>query len=198
MIPEQFTTELDSLHRDSITRWKQHPLQLTQHGFLRIVEENHAFNYQLWHEEDKARRDDMGSEFVYQAKRNIDHFNQQRNNYMELMDKQLQQDLQPMDPTTNCPVNSETPGMIIDRLSILTLKHYHMAIQTTRSDVDSTHRESCQLKLDLIQNQRNQLLVCLTEFLQAILDKKRTYRLYHQLKMYNDKTLNPELYLSGE
>lgn len=198
MTPEQLTIELDALHRNSITHWKQNPIQLTQQGFLRIAEENHAFNYQLWHEEDKARRDDMGAEFVYQAKRNIDHFNQQRNNCMELMDKQLQQELQPVDPTPNCPVNSETPGMIIDRLSILTLKHYHMAVQTLRHDVDSAHRERCQLKLDLIESQRNQLLVCLTEFLQAILDKKRTYRLYHQLKMYNDKTLNPELYLSGE
>ena len=194
MNPEQITTKLDILHRDSVAHWKQHPIQLTQHGFLRLAEENHSFNFQLWHEEDKARRDDMGAEFVYHAKRNIDHFNQQRNNCMELMDKQLQQELQPINPTKNCPVNSETPGMIIDRLSILTLKHYHMTLQTIRSDVDDAHRECCQLKLDLIKNQRNQLLLCLTVFLQEILDKKRTYRLYHQLKMYNDKTLNPELY----
>ena len=195
MNPKQIISELDHLHRDSIIHWKQHPIELRHQGLLRLAEENHSFNYQLWHEEDKARRDDMGAEFVYLAKRNIDHFNQQRNNCMEKMDKWLQQELRPADPTTeNCPVNSETPGMIIDRLSILTLKHYHMAIQTIRQDVDETHRERCQLKLTQIQNQRDQLLICLTLFLQEILDKKRTYRLYHQLKMYNDKTLNPELY----
>lgn len=195
MNPKQIISELDHLHRDSIIHWKQYPIQLKHQGLLRLVEENHSFNYQLWHEEDRARREDMGAEFVYLAKRNIDHFNQQRNNCMEKMDKWLQQELQPADPTAeNCPVNSETPGMIIDRLSILTLKHYHMAIQTIRQDVDEAHRECCQIKLTQIENQRDQLLICLTLFLQEILDKKRTYRLYHQLKMYNDKTLNPELY----
>lgn len=195
MNPQQLTNQLETLHRETIIRWKQGSVQLTQQGFLKIVEENHAYNYQLWHEEDKARRDDKGAEFVYHAKRNIDHFNQQRNNCMEKMDQWLQQALQPVDAvTTDCPVNSETPGMMIDRLSILSLKHYHMALQTARQDVDDTHRMNCQSKLELIQHQRNQLLLCLTVFLQEILDKKRTFRLYHQLKMYNDKTLNPELY----
>lgn len=195
MNPEQLIIEIDALHRNSIIDWKKNAIQLKQVDFLKYVEENHAFNYQLWHEEDKARREDMGFEFVYHAKRNIDHFNQQRNNYMEHMDKWLQVHLQPIDPTTSpCPVHSETPGMIIDRLSILTLKHYHMALQTVREDVDDTHRQNCRDKLTLIENQRNQLLSCLQIFLQEILDKTRTYRLYHQLKMYNDKRLNPELY----
>jgi len=196
MKPQQLTNQLETLHRETIIRWKkQGSVQLTQQGFLKIVEENHAYNYRLWHEEDKARRDDKGAEFVYHAKRNIDHFNQQRNNCMEKMDHWLQQALQPADVMIkSCPVNSETPGMIIDRLSILSLKHYHMALQTTRQDVDDNHRTNCQSKLELIDCQRNQLLLCLTAFLQEILDKERTFRLYHQLKMYNDKTLNPELY----
>jgi hypothetical protein len=195
MNPEQTISEIDTLHRDAIIHWKKNAVQLNQTGFLKNVEENHAFNYQLWHEEDKARREDMGFEFVYQAKRKIDHFNQQRNNCMEQIDIWLQAHLNPVDPArTPCPVHSETPGMIIDRLSILTLKHYHMALQTTREDVDDAHRQNCGNKLALIENQRNQLLSCLQEFLQGILDKTRTFKLYHQLKMYNDKRLNPELY----
>lgn len=194
MNPAQTINEIDALHRETIIHWKKNTVQLTQNGFLKHVEENHAFNYQLWHEEDKARRDDMGFEFVYQAKRKIDHFNQQRNNCMEHMDQWLQAHLNPVDPTTPCPVHSETPGMIIDRLSILTLKHYHMMLQTMREDVDEAHRKTCRNKLTLIENQRNQLLCCLQDFLQGILDKTRTFKLYHQLKMYNDKQLNPELY----
>ena len=195
MNPDQIIIKIDTLHRDTIIDWKKNPIQLNQTEFLKSVEENHAFNYQLWHEEDKARREDMGFEFVYRAKRNIDHFNQQRNNCMEQMDKWLQAHLNPVDPlTTPCPVHSETPGMIIDRLSILTLKHYHMALQTTREDVDDAHRQNCRDKLTLVENQRNQLLCCLQAFLQGILDKTRTFKLYHQLKMYNDKRLNPELY----
>ncbi len=195
MTPEQTVTEIEKLHRDAISCWKKNPIILSQQDFLKLVEENHAFNYQLWHEEDKARRDDMGFEFVYNAKRKIDHFNQQRNNCMEKMDEWLHRELKPANPdSTLCPVNSETPGMIIDRLSILSLKHYHMAQQTTRHDVDNEHRQNCQCKLILIENQRNQLSRCLKAFLFDILNQNRTFILYQQLKMYNDKNLNPELY----
>jgi hypothetical protein len=195
MNPEQTILDIATLHRDAIVHWKSNPINTTESGFLALVQSNHAYNYQLWHEEDKARRDDMGFEFVYTAKRNIDHFNQQRNNLMELIDQHLCQQLQPADPNlTTCPIHSETPGMIIDRLSILSLKHYHMKQQTLREDVDSTHRESCHHKLTIISQQKEQLLQCLHVFLQEIIHQKRTFRLYHQLKMYNDKQLNPELY----
>lgn len=198
MNPEQTMNEIGTLHHEAIIRWKQDGVQLHQTGFLKHVEDNHAFNYQLWHEEDKARREDMGFEFVYRAKRNIDHFNQQRNNCMEEMDQWLHVHLDPVDPAIiPCPVHSETPGMIIDRLSILSLKQYHMALQTTRHDVDEDHRQRCQDKLVLIDSQRCQLLQCLQGFLQDILDKQRTFKRYHQLKMYNDKQLNPELYAAS-
>lgn len=195
MNPAQTVTEISALHQEAIIHWKKNGIQLNQTHFLQYVEANHAFNYQLWHEEDKARREDMGFEFVYQAKRRIDHFNQQRNNHMERMDQWLQAHLHPVDPTvTPCPVHSETPGMIIDRLSILSLKHFHMALQTTRKDVDDEHRKNCQDKLILIEHQKKQLLCCLQELLQGILNQTRTFKLYYQLKMYNDKQLNPELY----
>ena len=195
MNANEIVVELEILHRESILLWKENAALPTQVGFLKLVEDNHAFNYQLWHEEDKARRDDKGFEFVYHAKRNIDGFNQQRNNCMELMDKFLYQSLKPVDSTTGiCPVHSETPGMMIDRLSILSLKQYHMTQQTLRSDVGDDHRHTCLHKLALMNHQKNQLLNCLQIFLQEIADKTRTFTLYHQLKMYNDKTLNPELY----
>ena len=158
--------------------------------------QNHAFNFQLWHAEDRARRDDLGHEWVYQAKREIDHCNQQRNNHMEAMDKWLFTQLQPA-VDTNCPVHSETPGMMVDRLSILALKHYHMNLQTTRHDVDEIHRQTCLIKCNTLAEQQKQLLSCLGEFLREITSQKRTFRLYHQYKMYNDPALNPQLYQPG-
>lgn len=193
MKPELFTTELEQLHFNAIIQWKQNPQLRTQSDFLKIAEDNHAFNFQLWHAEDRARRDDMGFEFVYLAKREIDHCNQQRNNCMEMMDEWLYQQLQPENPE-KCPTHSETPGMMIDRLSILALKQYHMALQTSRSDVNEEHRERCLSKLQVITLQQRQLLQCLSEFLQQLIDKKRTFKIYHQFKMYNDPALNPELY----
>lgn len=184
---------ITSLHSTCIVDWKAKKNQSQNQGFYQIVEENHSFNYQLWHAEDKARRDDMGFEFVYQAKREIDFLNQQRNNRMEIMDEWLFKSLEPASPNT-CPVNSESPGMIIDRLSILALKSYHMDLQTKRQEVDNNHRTSCAQKLVIIQEQRAQLALCLEQLVDDIVAQTRTFRIYHQFKMYNDPNLNPELY----
>lgn len=181
------------LHTVSIIKWKATGIEHSHQGFYQLVEENHAYNYQLWHAEDRARRDDMGFEFVYKAKREIDSFNQLRNNRMEAMDEWLFNALRPATPEV-CPVNSESPGMIIDRLSILSLKSFHMAIQTERHDVNEEHRVNCRNKLHTIQIQRDQLTLCLTQLLDEVVNQIRTFRIYHQFKMYNDPALNPQLY----
>lgn len=187
-------TDITHLHRSCITLWKSSGLVFSQQAFLALVEENHAFNYQLWHAEDKARRDDRGHEYVYLAKRDIDHFNQERNNRMEVMDEWLYKTLQPA-MSNQCPVHSETPGMIIDRLSILALKIYYMNLQIQREEVDEAHRQNCQRKWKTLLDQQNQLAQCLQQLIDEIKAKTRTFRVYHQFKMYNDPSLNPQLYL---
>jgi hypothetical protein len=184
---------INSLHRDSIIRWKESGIALCQQNFLALVEENHAFNYELWHAEDRARRNDMGFEFVYLAKREIDECNQQRNNRMEAMDESLFVLLNPPE-SSECPVHSESPGMMIDRLSILALKAYHMELQVLRDDVQASHQQLCQQKLTTILMQQHQLSSCLEQLFAEITAKTRTFRVYHQFKMYNDPTLNPQLY----
>jgi hypothetical protein len=181
------------LHRDAIITWKASGVHASKQDFLRLVEENHAFNYQLWHAEDRARRDDLGHEFVYLAKREIDACNQQRNDRMEAMDVFIMDALKPL-PATQCPVHSETPGMMIDRLSILALKAYHMGAQLERKSVDESHREACRQKLALIMAQKEQLTHCLEELLHDLCCGKRTFCMYYQFKMYNNKNLNPHLY----
>lgn len=188
---------LTSLHKECIERWKESGVDYQQTAIYRLVEENHAFNYQLWHAEDRARRDDMGADFVYQAKREIDGFNQQRNNRMEAMDEWFFQQLKPA-ASSLCPVHSETPGMIIDRLSILSLKSYHMALQTQREDASNEHKQMCAKKLETINQQLQQLSLCLGQLLDEVEKKVRTFRVYHQFKMYNDPNLNPHLYSPKE
>lgn len=190
---QRYAAEIAIVQRECILNWKKNGLILSQQDFLKLVEESHAFNYQLWHAEDRARRDDLGFEFVYQAKREIDHCNQQRNNRMEAMDEWLVNELRPPLPTA-CPVHSETPGMMIDRLSILALKAFHMELQVQRQDADAMHRQTCLRKLQTIEEQQQQLQDCLHQLLLAIINKTRTFRVYHQFKMYNDPALNPELY----
>ena len=186
---------LASLHQQSIESWKKTGVEYKQTSIYQLVEENHAYNYQLWHAEDRARRDDMGADYVYQAKREIDGFNQQRNNRMEAMDEWFFHHLSPS-ASDLCPIHSETPGMIIDRLSILSLKSFHMALQVAREDAGEEHIKNCAEKLSTINQQLNQLNFCLKQLLKEVEGKLRTFKVYHQFKMYNDPNLNPELYLA--
>lgn len=188
-------THITELHDQSIVHWKETGIIKQQTNFYALVEENHSWNFQLWLAEDRARRDDKGFEFVYHAKREIDHHNQQRNNMMEKMDAWLYNILKPSnDP--HCAIHSETPGMIIDRLSILALKIYHMQLQALRQDVELEHQQTCQNKTNTLKAQREQLSQCLSLLFSEINKHQRTFKIYHQFKMYNDPTLNPELYKS--
>jgi hypothetical protein len=185
--------QITTFQHDAIVRWKQTGVQTQETGLMGAIEANHAFNYQLWHAEDRARRNDMGDAFIVTAKREIDACNQQRNNQMEKIDQFMIQSLHPASHLA-CKVHSETPGMMIDRLSILALKIYHMKQQTLRQDVEPSHLEQCQLKLQQLIIQHQQLMDCLIELLNEVQQKTRTFRIYQQHKMYNDPKLNPELY----
>ncbi len=163
-----------------------------QDSFMCLVAENHCRNFRLWHEEDLARRDDLGAEPVRAAKRAIDRYNQQRNDFIEQMDKALVLALCP--PEQGLPFNSETPGMMTDRLSILALKEYHMLEQADRLDASPEHRKNCRAKLDVIRRQRADLSDCLQSLLNEVKAGTRSFRVYFQFKMYNDPSLNPQLY----
>ena len=151
--------EITDLHQTAIHRWHDGPVQIQNKGLLQLIEENHAFNFQLWQAEDRARREDKGHSFVYEAKRAIDHFNQQRNNRMEAIDEYLA-NIITLSVAETCPVHSETPGMIIDRLSILSLKSYHMTAQTTRAGAEESHHQLCKQKLHILHAQQSQLSLC--------------------------------------
>lgn len=190
-----FVDQIINFHQQAIVRWKQTGVQTEAKDFMATVEANHLYNFKLWHAEDRARRTDMGNDYIVLAKREIDACNQQRNNQMEKIDEFIIQSFEPAS-YENCKVHSETPGMMIDRLSILALKIYHMHLQTIRTDVDDQHILQCQQKLNQLNLQRQQLSICLKELLTELVNKTRTFRVYQQHKMYNDPNLNPELYAS--
>lgn len=156
------------------------------------IERNHRMNFDLWHEEDIARRDDLGAERVRQAKRQIDRYNQARNDAMEQIDIWIQSQLQGIEGRGH--LHSETPGMIIDRLSILSLKHYHMAEEAQRQSATLEHRQRCGAKVQVITVQISDLKDCLQDLLQQLAVGERRFKLYKQFKMYNDPSLNPQLY----
>ena len=95
-------------------------------------------------------------------------------------------------------MNSETPGSIIDRLSINALKIYHMDEELHRLDVTDEHRKKCSGKLSVLQDQRNDLKKSLETLLVDLSSGKKRLKVYQQMKMYNDENLNPVLYQKGK
>lgn len=184
-----------ALQRKLVSDWHQSdtPAVNKTDGFLLLVEENSLRNYTLWHHEDDARRDDMGFEFVYKAKRAIDAANQQRNDFIEKMDKALYAAVgENFGEATQ--MNTETPGMSIDRLSILSLKEYHMREEFERGDASEAHKSKCEQKLKVIRQQIEDLSYGLQALLEGCASGERGFRVYFQFKMYNDPELNPALY----
>ena len=178
-------------HAEWTVRWHEKPVTMESDLPWAIVEQNHRMNFDLWHEEDIARRDDLGPERVRQAKRNIDRFNQNRNDSIERLDSWF---LSQVSISSDCPQHSETPGMMVDRLSILALKIYHMRLEATRDTAAKEHRRKCAGKAVVLEEQLGDLAKCLQEFLNQLEEGKRRFKIYRQFKMYNDATLNPQLY----
>ena len=184
-------TEIATLHKKSTEGWHVELPNEVSDGLAGLIESNHLQNFLLWHEEDVARRDDLGAERIRQAKRTIDQCNQKRNDLVEKIDKHLVEQLRPAE--SGCSFNSETPGMIIDRLSILALKEFHMAEEAARADAEEQHRSKCSHKLSVIRVQIEDLSAALGELLDGVRDQTRSFRVYYQFKMYNDTELNPQL-----
>ena len=187
------------LHRETVVRWHRQEVDNPHAGLLGLVLRQHQFNYLLWHEEDIARSPDVGDARVAQVKRAIDGYNQQRNDAIEKIDDAICDCLAQrcIAPGPTARLNTETPGSAIDRLSILSLRIYHLEEQLDRTDASAEHLQSVERKLAVCRLQLADLSQALAELLADILAGRKRHRTYRQFKMYNDPALNPYLYRSN-
>ncbi len=163
--------------------------------WLTLVERQHRANFDLWHIEDEARALGASDSEIAHVKRRIDRTNQQRSDLVEELDSEIQDWLRARElPNPEAPLNSEPPGMMIDRLSILALKIYHTREEAERRDAPTGHAELNRGRLAILEEQRADLAGCLDALWHETLGGKRRFKLYRQLKMYNDPTLNPAIY----
>ena len=197
------TTTLDATHvlelYDNWTAlWHRLPANASgavPQSVLEAIRELHAANFKLWHEEDKARDAHSTDSEVAAAKRTIDAVNQMRNDHIERCDAILLETLAKrnlLNPSAEA--HSETPGLMLDRLSILSLKRYHTLEEVARVNAPAGHTARNHERLNLLELQRNELAAGLERLWQRILLGERSFRVYRQLKMYNDPELNPVLY----
>ncbi len=189
------------LQDESTAAWHAVPTSTpdspTSDPWLARVARQHHANFNLWHIEDEARAPGATDTQLADVKRRIDKTNQLRNDLAEELDRTLLDWLAPQRlPAESAELHSESPGLIIDRLSILALKIYHTNEEAGRTDSSPGHTERNRQRLAILNEQRADLARCLDVLWRATLDGTRRFKLYRQLKMYNDPALNPAIYRS--
>ena len=189
--------EITQLHDELTRRWHQAdpPPAAAGGEWLDRVARHHRANFDLWHIEDEARTPGATDAELADVKRRIDTTNQLRNDLAEDLDRALLDWLAPRRlPNPDAALHSESPGLIIDRLSILALKIYHTREEAGRRDAPPGHADRNQTRLAVLEEQRADLAHCLDALWRDTLAGSRRFKLYRQLKMYNDPTLNPAIY----
>lgn len=147
-----------------------------------------------WHLEDIIRDPQIDPVEALKLKRRIDSSNQERTDMVEYIDSYFFEQFRGLTPQSGARVNTETPAWAVDRLSILALKIYHMTQEASRTDVGEDHRRACQKKADTLLQQRIDLSTSIDQLIEDLQRGQKYMKVYKQMKMYNDPTLNPVLY----
>tara|TARA_R110002126_G_scaffold291516_1_gene453359 strand:- start:2719 stop:3318 length:600 start_codon:yes stop_codon:yes gene_type:complete len=146
-----------------------------------------------WHYEDIIRNPEIDPQDALVLKRKIDASNQDRTDLVEFIDSYFLNKYQSVDVKVKATINTESPAWAIDRLSILSLKIYHMNEEVHRSDASKNHKQKCQAKLNILLEQKKDLSLAIDQLLADIENGNKYMKVYKQMKMYNDEELNPIL-----
>jgi hypothetical protein len=147
-----------------------------------------------WHLEDIIRDPQISPEAALLLKRRIDASNQERTDMVEYVDTYFLEQYKGVSAREDATINTESPAWAVDRLSILALKIYHMQLEANRPGATSEHRLACNNKLNILLEQRKDLSGAIDALLSDIEQGKKYMKVYKQMKMYNDESLNPVLY----
>lgn len=151
-----------------------------------------------WHLEDIIRDPQINPDEALKIKRRIDASNQDRTDLVEMIDSYFLEKYKNVIPNDNATINTESPAWAIDRLSILALKIYHMQQEVIRTDAAPEHIAKCQAKLNVLLEQKHDLSMAIDQLIEDIEGGRKYMKVYRQMKMYNDPSLNPVLYAQKE
>ncbi len=147
-----------------------------------------------WHFEDIIRDPNINPVDALILKRKIDASNQERTDMVEYIDSFFLQKYSQIAVKPSAKINSESLAWAFDRLSILALKIFHMAQEVNRYGASQAHRDNCQTKLNVLLEQRTDLMTAIDDLILDIENGDKFMKVYKQMKMYNDTDLNPVLY----
>ena len=147
-----------------------------------------------WHLEDIIRDPNIDPVEALALKRRIDRSNQERTDLVERIDSYFWEQFHDVKPQPSARINTESPAWAIDRLSILHVKLWHMQEQVDRTDVSPEQHDKCVAKMAVLQEQLSDMTTSISQLLDDYAAGVRIMKVYRQMKMYNDPTLNPVLY----
>lgn len=163
-------------------------------SFESLLYEKNWIDTVQWHLEDMTRLPQIDPSEGIKIKRRIDKSNQNRTDMVEKIDDYFLEQFKDVQSKPGARINSETPAWLLDRMSILMLKIYHMQEQVNRTDTSSEHILSCESKLAILLEQKGDMQLAFDEMMEDIGNGNRRFKVYRQMKMYNDPSLNPMLY----
>ena len=192
-----FEKSVDDYHvYDDINRSASNPYD--KKDFEHLLYEKNWIDCVQWHYEDIIRDPDIDPSEGMSLKRLIDSSNQNRTEMVEYIDSYFLKLYSNVSPKSDAKVNTESPAWALDRLSILILKIYHMKEESLREDVSEQHRNACDEKLQILLEQQKDLSESIDQLLEDLSRGEKKMKVYKQMKMYNDETLNPVLYNKDE
>lgn len=192
-----FQKSIDDYHlKDDVNAPMRNPFR--DGSFEALLYAKNWIDTVQWHLEDIIRNPDIDPAEALQVKRRIDQSNQDRTDTVERIDDTFLLAFKDVKYVAEARINSETPAWLLDRMSILMLKIYHMKEQTERKDVSAHHIGKCRDKLLILEEQKGDMANAFDELIQDISGGIRRFKVYRQMKMYNDATLNPILYGAGK
>lgn len=192
-----FEKSVDDYHvYDDINRLASNPYD--KKDFEHLLYEKNWIDTVQWHYEDIIRDPDIDPNEGMSLKRLIDSSNQNRTEMVEYIDSYFLKLYSNVSPKPDAKVNTESPAWALDRLSILILKIYHMREESLRKDVSEQHRNTCNEKLQVLLEQQKDLSESIDQLLEDLSKGEKKMKVYKQMKMYNDETLNPVLYKKDE
>lgn len=147
-----------------------------------------------WHLEDIIRDENIDPAEALKLKREIDASNQRRTDLVEYIDGWFLNKYSSVNINQNARMNTESPAWAVDRFSILALKVYHMKQEAQRETASAEHKAKCSDKLNVLLEQRSDLSQAIDQLLFDIEAGNVKMKVYKQMKMYNDESLNPILY----
>ena len=193
-----FRQVIDDYHLQNFVDAKKNNPYNNSNFFEKMIYDKCWIDTIQWHLEDIIRKPEINPKDALRIKRKIDLSNQDRTDMVEELDDYFFEKYTNSTKSKLAILNTETPAWAIDRLSILALKIYHMNEEANRKSASNEHKKKCSKKLEGLLVQRKNLSKAIDQLLENISKGRVIISTYKQMKMYNDDSLNPELYSNDD